>query len=366
MKKKRSIKKSILTIVSLLLIAVIVIHNDGLFNDNTTYAAGDLSINWNVPTGDPIFVVENMLPGDTEDRDVVIENTGPSPREVGIKGVKTDEIASFAGILDFVIAADGVPIYGTGSPTNAKTLQEFFDESSGMNGHSLGILNSGDTSTYNFKATFPPESGNEYQGARVVFDLIIGVIADEIPAECNLINFTGPTIYGTSDSEYIQGTGKSEMIITFEGNDKVEAGGGHDCIITGEGKDYVDDQTGNDVTDLGPGDDIQSPSGGKDVIYGGTGKDKIDAGSSDDKVYAGEGDDWVDGGSGKDLIQGGSGNDTLTGGSGNDEVFGESGDDSLFGGSGKDFLDGGADEDSANGQTGTDTCIAETETNCEL
>src|SRR3989344_5864177 len=175
-------KKKILSLISLVLILTLLIYanNIGLFAKKTAYAVGDLNVLWGVPDGDPIFVVSNMLPGDTEDRDVDVANGGTVPRDVGVRGVKTEEIASFAAVLDFVISEDSTEIYGGSSPTGPKTLQEFFDESSGINGLFLSTINNGDTVTYNFMATFPPESGHEYQRAKAVFDLIIGIVS-EIP-----------------------------------------------------------------------------------------------------------------------------------------------------------------------------------------
>src|SRR3989304_8814818 len=195
-------KKKILSLISLTLILTLLIYanNLGLFAKKTAYAVGDLNVLWGVPDGDPIFVVSNMLPGDTEDRDVDVANGGTVPRDVGVRGVKTEEIASFAAILDFVISEGGSDLYGGTSPTGPKTLQEFFDESTGPNGLFLSNLGNGDTTTYNFLAKFPSSAGNECQGARGVFDLIIGIVSD-IPEECSDIEFSGRPIFGPSGHE---------------------------------------------------------------------------------------------------------------------------------------------------------------------
>lgn len=379
-------KKKLLTLTSLILIVVIVINNGGIgvLGQTTTYAAGDLIINWYVPSGDPIFVVNNMLPGDIEDRDVDVSNGGSEPREVGVKGEKTSETASFSAVLDFVIFADGTPIYGSGSSTGSKTLQEFFNESTGINGLPLTTINNGDSTTYNFKATFLSDSGNEYQGASVVFDLKIGIIIDDIPPSCNLEDFDGPVIYGTSGDDRINGTSEGELIVTFEGNDRVNAGGGNDFILTGSGNDRVDGQTGDDCIYTEEGDDKVSASNGVDIIYGGDGNDNIDGGTENDIIYGGNGNDKIKGGRNNDLIYGENGNDKLeggthddklyggdgddeiSGGSGNDEGYGENDNDELSGGSGDDLLIGGNNIDEVNGGSGTDTCDAETESSCEL
>ena len=127
--KRRSIKKSILTISAIVFITLAGLSTNwfGIFDKSVTYAAGDLQITWDsVTTPDPIFVVENMLPGDMEDRDIIVENQGVVTHEVRIRGVKTEEEKDFAEILDFVITENGTPIYGSGSVGGAKTLQDFF------------------------------------------------------------------------------------------------------------------------------------------------------------------------------------------------------------------------------------------------
>src|SRR3972149_1392888 len=110
-------KKKFFRIISFVLIVALVVHTKGfgIFEKKTAYAVGDLNVVWGVPDGDPIFVVENMLPGDTEDRDVDVANGGTVPRDVGVRGVKTEEIAGFAAILDFVISEDSTEIYGGSS-----------------------------------------------------------------------------------------------------------------------------------------------------------------------------------------------------------------------------------------------------------
>ena len=364
---KNDMKKRIFKLLALVLMIALVIQSNGfgLFDKETAYAVGDLDVVWDfvVPEGDPIFTVNNFLPGDSEDRNVEVINNGLSPHTVGVKGLKTSETGTLSGELDFVITEGVTDLYG--GTAGAKTLQNFFDDSTSPNGIVLSNVNNGDSTDYTFKVIFPESAGNEFQATEVVFDITIGIVV-ELPAECELITFTGPTIFGTSGNDKIQGTSKSELIITFEGNDKVDAGGGHDCIVTNGGNDKVDGQTGNDVIDLGEGNDQNSPSAGTDIIFGRAGNDKIDAGSQDDQVFGGEGNDHLIGGSGNDTVHGENGNDELFGGSGDDLLFGDSGNDTLHGGSGNDNLTGGIDLDNAIGDSGIDTCDAETETKCEL
>ncbi|MBI2621659.1 MAG: hypothetical protein HYW63_03400 [Candidatus Levybacteria bacterium] len=365
--KKRSIKKRLLTIVSLSLIVLVALQTNlfGLLERKTAYAVGDLNVIWGVPDGDPIFVVENMLPGDMEDRNVDVINGASSSRDVGVRGVKTEEIASFSGILDFVISENGSPIYGTGSSTGPKTLQQFFDESAGPNGLFLSTLSSGDTTTYNFKATFPEGSGNEYQGARVVFDLIIGI---SIPIQgCEGIDLLPNPIIGTEKAETIRGTPGNDLILGLEGADIIYGMGGHDCIIGGPGaENSIFGGPGNDVIFGNEGADSIYGQGGDDTMFGGEGADKISGGTGNDHLIGGDDADVLEGGPGNDHLEGGDGPDDLRGGAGNDLLEGQDGADTMRGNSGQDNLIGGAGNDFAHGGGGTDTCDAETEISCEL
>lgn len=361
-------KKRILKIISLILILAVVVQTNGfgLFAKKTTYAAGDLNITWNgVPDGDPIFVVNNMLPGDMEDRDVDVANGGTVPRDVGVRGVKTEEIASFAAVLDFIISENGTDLYGGSSSTGAKTLQEFFDDSGGPNGLFLSTINNGDSTTYNFKATFPEGSGNEFQGAKVVFDLIIGIVS-EIPEECSEIEFSGSPIFGTSGDDVIRGTHENDLIFALEGTDKVFAWLGDDCIVGGSGNDELRGETGDDIIFGNEGDDLVIGAVGQDLLFGGTGNDTVKGENGEDVMFGNEGNDTMKGGNGNDQMNGNEGNDNMNGENGTDNASGDEDDDTLVGGNGQDTLVGNDGSDSANGQNGTDTCDAEIEVNCEL
>lgn len=336
-------KKRILTLLSLITIGALLIQSNGLglFNKNTAYAVGDLTVNWGIGIGDvgPIFNESDISPGFTQTKTVNVTNGAVFPRQVAVKGILTTDTGNMASVMNIEIKEGPTPLY-------SQPLDQFFTDSGNPNGIELSMLNNGANTDYSFKVTFDEGAGNDFQNQTIVFDLQIG-IATDIPAECEAITF-GKTIFGTSGNDTIQGSSKNELIITFEGNDRVYGGGGRDCIVAGSGNDKVDGQTGADVIDMGSGDDRVGPSGGNDVIYGGTGNDVIDGGSDND------------------LIFGGDGNDRLYGGSNSDNVFGENGNDILEGGSGNDNLVGGNDTDSAKGGSGTDTCDAETETTCEI
>lgn len=325
-------KKSFLTtlIYSAVIVAVTVtaLRSDVL-TPATAFAVGDITIDWGVPEGDPIFMVTDMAPGETETRPVTVTNDAAgSARPLGVRGVATSP-DTISPALDIVISADGTPVYGAGSPTGAKTLQQFFSDSTGPDGIALLTLAPGADTQLEFTVTFAIGAGNEFQNASVTFDIIIG-IAIATPAECSAITFTGQPIFGTERGERLVGTAGNDLIFALEGGDLVQGGGGDDCIVGGPGGDSLQGEGGNDV------------------------------------IFGNEGGDSLQGGAGHDRLFGGDAGDSLQGGGGNDYAEGNAGSDGLQGGAGNDTLIGGAGSDGAAGGAGIDTCDAEGESGCEL
>lgn len=363
--------------VSILAMAIAV---GGFFlwkqEQGTVLAAGDLTILWGVPTGDPIFVVTNALPGDTVDRAVTVTNDGSFPRDVAVRGDLLEETASFSSVLDFVISENGTDLY-TG------TLADFFTATATPSSVPLNTLSPGQSKTYTFSVHFQESAGNEFQNAHVIFNLIIGIDTD-VPEECKDIEFSGPTIFGTGGDDTIRGTHGNDLIFALEGNDKVFAWSGDDCIVGGSGNDQLRGETGDDVIFGNEGDDLVIGAVGKDLLFGNDGNDTMRGENSDDEMHGGAGNDTMRGGNSDDLMYGNDGDDTMLGENGQDSMFGDAGDDDMDGGNGGDDLDGGSgndtlkgkngndtliggpDSDSANGYSGTDTCDAESEVSCEL
>lgn len=325
--RQHNMKKRIVRITALLLITAVITYAAGGFRlgsrNSTAYAVGDLTIDWGVPTGDPIYTLNNMMPGDEETRVVDVTNNAPSIRPVGVRGIKTSETGDLSGALTIEIAEGATTLYGP------KPLSDFFTDSSGPFGISLSQLDPGEDTTYTFTVTFPPDTGNEFQGKSVVFDLKIG-ISLEVPFECRTTAELWNPIFGTSGNDNITGTKGNDIIVGFEGDDRISGKEGSDCIIGGDGKDRID---GND---------------------------------RDDVIFGDDGDDILNGNDGNDRMFGGEGNDRLIGRNGNDYIEGNEGDDTMRGRNGDDTLIGGDGNDRANGSNGTDTCDAEIETNCEL
>ncbi|GEM_PF-1094809 len=346
--KKTQIKKRILKVllIVLTLATVYSFAAPKFLSPNTVYAVGDLNVEWGVPDGDPIFVVSNMLPGDTEQRSVDVENNGTTARDVSIRGVKTSEIGNLSTVLEFVITEGGTDLYG--GTTGTKTLDQFFTDSGGPNGLFLSTLGAGDSTTYTFKAFFQSSAGNEFQNTQVIFDLIIGLSFD-IPDECDQIDLLPNPLIGSSAADTLNGSSGNDLIMGLEGADKINGNGGDDCIIGGPGAE-------NSIHG-GDGSDVIFGNENADSVYGENGDDLIVGGAGADYLRGGDGNDHITGNENADVLEGGNDNDFLEGGDGPDSLRGDAGDDNLIG-------DGGMDD--ADGGTETDTCDAESVINCEI
>lgn len=358
MDKKRKLK--LIKIVSLTLaISVAVWANGGLSLslNNTAYAVGDLTIDWGVvPSGDPIFTVSNMAPGDIVSKSVDVTNDADSIRPVGVRGEKTSSNGDLATVLDIVISENGTDLYGGTSTGGEKNVQDFFDDSALPDGIFLRNFNPSEPKTYTFKVTFDSAAGNSFQDKEVVFDIIFG-LSVQVPEECEGITLNGETIFGTNGSDRLVGTPKNDLIFGFGGSDKINGNNGDDCLVGGDGSDSIRGNNGNDVILGGDGSDSLKGNNGNDHLIGGDGSDGLRGNNGDDVLEGNGGSDSLRGGNGNDNLSGGAGSDSLRGGNGSDTLFGGDGNDSLKGNNGDDTLDGGDGSDGLKGGPGTDTCI---------
>lgn len=269
--------------IATLLIGTVMLFGQGklasIFRPNYVSAIGDLTVNFGVAPGTPLFNITNMKPGDVVSKTIIVTNDALSDRPVAIQGIKTNGLGNLEQVLDIVISKGGIDVYG--GTTGAKTLSNFFADSAGPNGIPLSTLSPNQTADYVITVTFKQTAGNEFQSTNVVFDIKIGIYID-IPAECSSIALLQTPIFGTNKSDIIKGTNGNDLIVAFEGNDIVNAGGGNDCILASEGNDIINGANGADVIDAGSGNDILNGQGGNDILMGQDGRDILNGeGGSD-------------------------------------------------------------------------------------
>lgn len=310
--------KKILTQILALVIVVGTIwfgvSRGGLLNPSTAQAVvGDLVINWGVPEGNPIFVVNDFAPGRSITKPVQVTNNASVVREVGVIGANLTGDMDLAGQLEITISRGGTDLYG--GTAGLKTVADFLADGTLADPIVLTNVNAGQTVQLDFTVKFKESAGDEFQNKSITLDITIGLTGTIVglPAECAGFDLSNANlIMGTQKNDRLRGTSGNDVIFGLEGNDLIEGRGGRDCLIAGSGNDNVQGETGDDI------------------------------------------------------LLGQAGNDSLRGGTGNDVIIGEAGNDTMRGENGADQLLGGAGNDNAHGGTGVDTCEAESEHQCEV
>ena len=178
MKKKI---KTLKIIAASLVLGLVVNLAMPAFVNNSSQAVGGIDVVWDgVIDGDPIFVVINMLPGDSETKTVTVNNGASIARLISVRGTRTGGIGldpKLETVLDIVISENGVDLYG--GTAGAKTVADFFADSVADNGIMLSILAGAASTDYDFEVTFPASAVNEFQAKSVIFDITIGVVVSD-------------------------------------------------------------------------------------------------------------------------------------------------------------------------------------------
>lgn len=185
-----SIAKSIFVGIAL----AVGISAAGLFNNSieNVRAFGDLSVQFGIPSEDPLFNLSNMAPGDVVTKSVVVTNNGTTAHLAAVKGIKTsaDSSIELEGVIQLKISADNTVLFDN-------TLGEFFSQSASENGITLTSLSPAEDETYVFEITFLPGADNTYQGLSVVFDLAFGTIDESTTQQSLVLNEVYYRVEGT-------------------------------------------------------------------------------------------------------------------------------------------------------------------------
>lgn len=186
--------KKILKILLILIGILLLISSKDKFQQQvlgkTTQAIGDLTIDWGVPAGKPIFMINNFMPGQEEMRTVKIKNNSTNKRLIGVQGVKTSIFGFLSNVLEITISENGNDLYG--GSKGKRTLSFFFLESL-LNNVQLFWLNPNETKAVTFKVKFKESAGNLYQKTKVVFDIKVGYFQTTLPG-CKENKFFGPLV----------------------------------------------------------------------------------------------------------------------------------------------------------------------------
>ena len=128
MRKERLFRRIFTYVLALVVITVVI----NMYQNNRpsmVRAVGDLSVDFGVPEGDPIFILNNMLPADSESHSAAVTNNGSEPLDVKVKAVVQYETGNISTVLSIIISEGATDLYGGSSPTGPKHLSDFFTES---------------------------------------------------------------------------------------------------------------------------------------------------------------------------------------------------------------------------------------------
>lgn len=229
---------------------------------------GELEIDINVPSGKPIFIIQNWLPGDCVSKTFTATNQKLEVATLAMKGFANINENQISEVINFQISSNNTNYFN-------HNLSEFVALSINEDGVSLGSLGPGENQTYEIESCFSKNASNKYQNSKIMFDLIWGESFDtdfELPPECShLESKISKKIEGNERDNRLEGTHESELIVGYNGNDRIDGGAGDDCIVGGEGNDRLEGGSGDDV------------------ILGKNGNDRIDGGSGNDKLFGGQG-----------------------------------------------------------------------------
>lgn len=150
----------------------------------------------------PLFSEANFLPGEGLNRWISVTNNSGEIKKIAIETINENDPDNFASQLNLIIKEEAIDIFNG-------TLKNFFD-----NGETyLSDLANGATTQYDFTITFDSTVGNDYQGKRLGFDLLIGFQGTE---------GTGGGISGGSGSGGSGGSLPSGLLITNETTSEVK------------------------------------------------------------------------------------------------------------------------------------------------
>ena len=172
---------------------------NGLLHPTTVRAFGSLNVDFHVPAGTPLFSATNMAPGAVQTKSVDVTNTAPMGHVIALRGVRTGGLGvpALETVLTVTIADGANILYGAGG---TKTVENFFSDSSNLNGIVLGYLPQGGNKTYTLTVTFPASAGNPYQGKSVVLDIAFGT-AEAQTVVINEVYYRVDSLHGVENAK---------------------------------------------------------------------------------------------------------------------------------------------------------------------
>lgn len=179
-------KKYLLTFIFLLYVTCFIVHINVYA---VTEATGDLQVTYDKPMFPDTTV---WYPGLTIAKSFSVKNLGEKTHTVSLKAENASQTGNLGDNLYFRVDEGAANRYGG---ANDRTMKNFWD-----NGETnLSDIGSGNITSYTVTIYMPATLGNEFQGKKAQFDLVVGFVGtDSKIIISNTATVTGITIAQTA------------------------------------------------------------------------------------------------------------------------------------------------------------------------
>jgi hypothetical protein len=130
------------------------------FGFNTAFAQSSLDVQFE---SDPLFSETNFVPNESITHGVKVYNNSGQQQPISVEAINISDVDNFGDVINLQIKEGESVLFND-------TLTRFFNSGQIF----LSNVPDADNTQYNFIATFLPESGNDYQGVSLGFDILIG------------------------------------------------------------------------------------------------------------------------------------------------------------------------------------------------
>jgi hypothetical protein len=170
---------SVLFLFAIVSMLMYFYKNDLIPKVQTIRAFGDLKADFGIAPTAPLFHTVSIAAGESEAKSITVANEGPATKLVYIKAQQIAaqrENFTHTELLDIRIEDESNTLYGRGSSTGAKTVKDFFEDSSGKYGIALNAILSGKSKTYFIIVSYSEATGENVLKESLIFDLSIDAI----------------------------------------------------------------------------------------------------------------------------------------------------------------------------------------------
>lgn len=176
-------KKCIFVFLFIILYSLFFIHPVYAVTETT----GDLQVTYDKPMFPDTTV---WYPGLTIVKSFSVKNLGGGTHTASLKAENTSQTGNLGDNLYFRVDEGTVNRYGE---ANDKTMKNFWD-----NGETnLSDIGSGSTTSYTITISMPGTLGNQFQGTKATFNLLVGFVGTESKVTISDSGaVTGPTTSG--------------------------------------------------------------------------------------------------------------------------------------------------------------------------